>query len=355
VNTDLLLSFCRGHHLSIAGSWFQRKDIHHFSWISNDGHTQKEIDHILSSCGKMVRQCRVYRSSDVDSVHFPVFATLNLKLKRSTQPQTKHLSSLSNTDVSREYAANVSSKLKATSLEDQTLEAMWGHYKSAVDFAAREVLGKHFCAKKPWISQGTLAIIDQRRQAIRSVDVEEYRRVAGPRRRSLRHDKQQWMEQVARTGENHLLCGEIKDAFASFWQLKQKCATSAPLKVLDGKLLSDRASVATRWQEHFSALLNRPTQSPPDAVVSEAHASTPDSTIDTLALTITEVYQAMNKIKAGKAPRVCGIYPEYIHHGGSDALCTLHKIVTQVWKEEVVPEEWHQGIIIPLYKGKGSK
>jgi len=66
--------------------------------------------------------------------------------------------------------------------------------------------------------------------------------------------------------------------------------------------------------------------------------------------TITEVYKAMNKIKAGKAPGVCGIYPEYIQHGGSDALCTLHKIVTQVWKEE-----WHQGIIIPLYKGKGSK
>ena len=41
--------------------------------------------------------------------------------------------------------------------------------------------------------------------------------------------------------------------------------------------------------------------------------------------------------------------------GGSDALRTLHEIVTQVWKEEVVPEEWHQGIIIPPYKGKGSK
>ena len=35
--------------------------------------------------------------------------------------------------------------------------------------------------------------------------------------------------------------------------------------------------------------------------------------------------------------------------------CTLHKVVTQVWKEEMVPEEWHQGIIIPLYKGRGSK
>ena len=98
------------------------------------------------------------------------------------------------------------------------------------DFAAREVLGKRLCAKKPWISQTTLAITDQRRQAIRREDVEEYRRLPGPRRRSLRHDKQQWMEHVASTGKNHLLCGEIKDAFASFRQLKQKCATSAPLK-----------------------------------------------------------------------------------------------------------------------------
>ena len=64
------------------------------------------------------------------------------------------------------------------------------------------------------------------------------------------------MEQVPRTGENHLLCGEIKDAFASFQHLQQQCATSAPLKALDGKLLSDRASVAARWQEHFSTLLN---------------------------------------------------------------------------------------------------
>jgi len=67
-------------------------------------------------------------------------------------------------------------------------------------------------------------------------------------------------------------------------------------------VLSDRASVAVRWQEHFSTLLNRPTQSLFDAVVSEAQASTPDSTIDIFPPTIIEVYTAMNKIKACKAP-----------------------------------------------------
>ena len=100
------------------------------------------------------------------------------------------------------------------------------------------------------------------------------------------------MEQVARTGENYLLCGEIKDAFASFRQLKQKCATSGPLKALDGKLLSDRASVAARWQKHFSTLLNRPTQSPPDALVSETQASTPD----TMAL-IPSLLRSLRSIK----------------------------------------------------------
>ena len=75
--------------------------------------------------------------------------------------------------------------------------------------------------------------------------------------------------------------------------------------------MSDRASDAARWQEHFTTLLNRSTQSPSYAMVSEAQTSTPDSTIDTFPPTITEVYKVTNKIKAGKAPGVCGIYPEW--------------------------------------------
>ena len=45
-------------------------------------------------------------------------------------------------------------------------------------------------------------------------------------------------------------------------------------------------------------------RSPPDALVSEARASMPDSTTDTFPPTIIEVHKAMNKIKAGKAPGV---------------------------------------------------
>jgi len=71
--------------------------------------------------------------------------------------------------------------------------------------------------------------------------------------------------------------------------------------------------IAARWQEYFSTLPNWPTQSAPDAL---------------------DRYSILQG--------VCAIYPDYIQHGGSDALGTLHKIVTRVWEKE-----WHQGIIIP--------
>jgi len=44
-----------------------RDDIHPLSWVSTDGCTRKKIDHVLSSCGKPVRQCRVHRTFDIDS------------------------------------------------------------------------------------------------------------------------------------------------------------------------------------------------------------------------------------------------------------------------------------------------
>jgi len=93
----------------------------------------------------------------------------------------------------------------------------------------------------------------------------------------------------------------------------------------------------------------------PPTLLSEATASKPDPLTDTFPPMLIETHKAVNKVKAGKAPGSCGIYPEYILHGGTAALRTLHSIFTCVWEDEVIPEKWHQGIIILLYKGKGSR
>jgi len=42
-----LVSYCSMHGLTILGSWYQRLDIHRQTWVSHDGTTKKEIDHVL--------------------------------------------------------------------------------------------------------------------------------------------------------------------------------------------------------------------------------------------------------------------------------------------------------------------
>ena len=121
-NSEFLMSFCRGDHLSIAGSWFQRKDIHLFSWASNDGHTQKEIDHVLLSRGNTAHQCKVYHSLDVDSDHFPVITTVKLKVKRVRPHQNTRfipdLSALSKPAVRKLCTATDNASAQEQSVEN---------------------------------------------------------------------------------------------------------------------------------------------------------------------------------------------------------------------------------------------
>ena len=51
-----------------------------------------------------------------------------------------------------------------------------------------------------------------------------------------------------------------------------------------------------------------------------------------------------------------GLHPLWKSYTGLShtALSALNELFVQVWEEEAVPDEWRQGIIIPLYTGKGS-
>ena len=60
-NSSLLLNFAKSRRLRIAGSWYQRPELHRWSWYSNAGGAAKEIDHILvSTCWRILQNCRVY-------------------------------------------------------------------------------------------------------------------------------------------------------------------------------------------------------------------------------------------------------------------------------------------------------
>ena len=360
-NTDHFLSFSRNHRLSIAGSWFRRKDIHRFSWISNDGRTKKEIDHILSSQRSAIQQCRVYRTFDVDSDHLPVIAVLKTRLKRHRprppKPFRPDLDRLHDHKVRREFAATVSKRLQdAQTIPNVTVDGKWGQFRDIITSSAREVIGERPRPRKPWISQETLAIIERRRMARQRGDLDEHKRLTAVRRRAVRYDKQMWADRLAAEGEEQLSLGNSSSAFANFRRLRGGGPRiSGPIQDSSGNLISDQEAILDRWKEHFAALLNRPVPPPPVSLKVAAYEAAADTGISTDPPTLLEVYKAITRLKAGKAPGICGIYSEYLHHAGSESMRFLVELFNLVWESDTVPEEWRQGIIIPIYKGKGSR
>jgi len=360
-NSDLLLAFCRSHRLSITGSWFRRKDIHRLSWLSNDGHTKKEIDHILTSKRNAIHQCRVYRSFDIDSDHYPVIAELKLKLKRHRPKPSRvfrpNLAQLQDHRVRSGFAAEVSRRLQASSGDaEQSADRSWSRFRDALIESAKETVGEKISAKKPWITEETLAVIEKRRAAMKRGDRDECRALTAVRRRALRHDKQLWADRLAEEGEEHLRHGHCADAFASFRRLRASGPKiSAPVQDSSGNLLSDQDAILARWNEYFAALLNRPVLPPPVSLQSAAAEAVVDDSIPTEPPTLLEVYEAIKRLKAGKSPGICGIYPEFVQYAGADAMRSLTELFAHIWESEKVPTEWHQGIIVPIYKGKGSR
>ena len=109
-NGENLCDMCDMNELVITGTLFPHKIIHKATWISPDGRTRNQIDHVLINkrFRNSVEDTRVYRSADLGSDHYLVCTTIRLKLKRPPrQKKTGRVkydtSKLGNEDTLKEF------------------------------------------------------------------------------------------------------------------------------------------------------------------------------------------------------------------------------------------------------------
>ena len=62
----------------------------------------------------------------------------------------------------------------------------------------------------------------------------------------------------------------------------------------------------------------------------------------------------LDKIKNHKSPGIDEIPAELIKAGGGTICLEMHKLITFIWKQEKLLEEWKESIIVPIHK-KGDK
>ena len=72
------------------------------------------------------------------------------------------------------------------------------------------------------------------------------------------------------------------------------------------------------------------------------------------AITEEEVICAIKALKNGKAVGIDEVRNEFIKHSSPLLISIYCKLFNKVLDSGIVPEQWVQGIIIPIYKGKGD-
>ncbi len=65
--------------------------------------------------------------------------------------------------------------------------------------------------------------------------------------------------------------------------------------------------------------------------------------------------KAIARLKCGKAAGMDGITAEMVKYGGEAVVEWMLLVCEQAWKKGEVPDDWKKAIIVPLYKGKGSR
>ena len=170
-NTYRLLTLCATYGLAILGSWFQRRNIHRFTWFSNDGRTVKEIDHIITRDRRSFTACRVYRSAEcpANTDHRLLVAEMRIRLcftpKATTGAVKYNIDRLMKCPImTQKLAVTVSNKFEALSSLQSDVEQEWSAISSALRESAEEVVGRRRPIRKPWLSEDTR----NRKEEIRS-------------------------------------------------------------------------------------------------------------------------------------------------------------------------------------------
>jgi endonuclease/exonuclease/phosphatase family metal-dependent hydrolase len=82
-----LVNFATSKNLRVKGTMFPHRNIHKYTWTSQDGKTHNQIDHVLVDRRRHsnVLDVRSFRAADCDSDHYLVVAKINERLAFNKQ------------------------------------------------------------------------------------------------------------------------------------------------------------------------------------------------------------------------------------------------------------------------------
>ena len=194
---------CKSNSLK-SGLESLHKTIHQATWYPPNARAKPSLkDYVLVKrrLRPSVMDTRVFRGADLDTDHRLVVVTLRLKLdKKSNQRKGKRFETalLGKTDRRMAYVEALREAFDKRR-QQGSVEERWSELKEAFVGSAEQHLKRRRMAKKKWISDDTLELVETKRMAFRRwqehcTDKKEYQAICKKVRQALKGDKEKWLE-----------------------------------------------------------------------------------------------------------------------------------------------------------------
>ena len=220
------------------------------------------------------------------------------------------------------------------------MDAYCKRLNTALNAAAERHLPKHaFERKRPWISDATLDLIQQRQEARIAGDWEREKTLYKKTKLSVKRDRGAWLEDMLQTGD---------------WSAVRKIRkgptpTQGRLKNLAGELVSSECR-AEAMAEYLENVHWAPRPTLPAACADMLGATLP---VRTDSIDENEVISAATKLKRNRACGVDGIPPEFwkaVLQKGSPSCQWAVELCRLCWETKSVPKEWHLSRVATIFK-----
>ena len=254
-------------------------------------------------------------------------------------------------ECSRMFEKDLDNKLTAHGPLSGPPPQQWEQFKTLVTESAKLTIGpkkkvhqdcfdeKHERIKE-LLDDKKKAFIEWQNDISSSSKHDRFKHLQRQAQVALRRMPDEWWEKEANEIETYAATKNSKMFFSAIKEVygPTKPRTTPFLSVDGSALLKEKSSNNTRWREHFSTLLNRP--STVDPTVLDQIPQKPVTTSLDLPPTIDEVSKAIRQTSSGKYPGMDEIPAEIFKSAGPVALEALHSLLTSIWEEEDVPKEF---------------
>lgn len=385
-NGRSLIEVCLEKNLVITNTMFDHKEIHMYTW--QRGEKKSMIDFVIVDerlKGRVV-DTRVFRGSNIGTDHFLVVSRVSGLFKSwrhrptvSTTELTRvKVENLDEVEVQKTYLCKLKERLgNVAEVKDGKLEEVWEKFKKGVTETAEEVCGvskrknappinwwdsevRQIVNEKKKVWQDLLAIKASKRvnASVTEDDVDsvarEYKRIKKVVKEKVDEKKRKMKEKC-----DFKLCDNFRDNIKLFWkQVKTSRSGSHKSKMNvirdeKGELVTDEKGVLQEWMKYFESLFEA------DGSMLEASdkrvEDEEETEVDERDIYMDEIISAMKSMKKGKAAGYDRITVEMLRGGKELVASWLCLIFNKCWNSGKVPEDWRKAVVVPLYKGKGSR